>query len=116
MHAIAFDGKEGMILFFGLCAITLPILAILLIRRFSGPKRTSRALVTGTIIGIPSGITVAVIFDFGSSIVDLLNPSLNDESMQFALSVLAGTLFGSVLGATIAQYITHFMSEKHSKM
>lgn len=96
-----FQGKEGMLLFFTLALIGLPLAAVLIIRRFFGSKKTARPMIVGAWLGIVVGTAASTSQDWGQTIVTRLNPDIAEPTVNLVISLLAGTLVGVALGATL---------------
>ncbi len=97
------QGKEGMILFFALTLIAFPLAAVLIIRRLFGRKKTDRTMFIGAWFGLVTGVTTSILQDWGQTIVTRLNPDIAEPTVNLVIGLLAGTLVGIALGATLTK-------------
>lgn len=96
-----FQGKEGMLLFFAVALIGLPMAAVLIIRRCFGRKKTKHPMIVGAWLGLVVGVAASTTQDWGQTIVTRLNPDIAEPNVNLVISLLAGTLVGIASGATL---------------
>lgn len=95
------QGKEGMLLFFALNLFVLPLAAVLIIRRILGRKKTARPMIAGAWLGLILGVSASTLQDWGQAIVTRLNPDIAEPKVNLVVSLVAGSLVGIALGATL---------------